>query len=76
MNASFCKWLADSPLASIAKTFAAVVFAGAVADFSTGGAFDFGQWQTWVIAGLVSVMPTVINWLNPEDARYGRGSAE
>lgn len=76
MYDSFSIWVATSPLASILKTFAAVVFAGAVADFATSNSIDFADWQTWVIAGLVSVVPTVVNWLNPADTRYGRGSAE
>lgn len=76
MYDSFSYWVANSPLASILKTFAAVVFAGAVADFASDNTIDFAQWQTWVVAGLVSVVPTVINWLNPADSRYGRGSAE
>ena len=32
-------------------------------------------WQGILIAGLVSVIPVIINWLNPNDTRYGRGSA-
>lgn len=31
-------------------------------------------WQGILIAGLVSVIPVIINWLNPNDTRYGRGS--
>ena len=76
MHRDFCNWVASSPLASILKTFAAIVFAGAVADFASGNSIDFADWQTWIIAGLVAVVPTVINWLNPADSRYGRGSAE
>lgn len=76
LDGSFCKWMASSPLATILKTFFAVLFAGAVTDFSHNGMMDFGQWQTWVIAALVSVLPMVLNWLNPEDTRYGRGSSE
>ena len=64
-------WLAGTPLGTAFKTFLAVVIAAAVADFSTDGAITFGRWQAWVIAGLVSCVPVVINWLNPSDARYG-----
>lgn len=31
-------------------------------------------WQGILIAGLVSVIPVVINWFNSNDTRYGRGS--
>ena len=33
-------------------------------------------WQGILIAGLLSVIPVIINWLNPNDTRYGRGSEE
>jgi hypothetical protein len=31
-------------------------------------------WQAVAIAGAVSTLPVVINWLNTNDPRYGRGS--
>lgn len=31
-------------------------------------------WQGILIAGLVAVIPVVINWFNVNDHRYGRGS--
>lgn len=31
-------------------------------------------WTGILVAGLVSVIPVIINWLNPNDTRYGRGS--
>ena len=67
-------WLANTPLGTALKTFIAVVIAGAVADFSTDGAISLAHWQTWVIAGLVSAVPVVVNWLNPADSRYGNGA--
>lgn len=67
-------WLATSPLASALKTFAAVLIAAVVADWVAGGVIDFANWQSWVIAGLASAVPVVVNWLNPADGRYGRGS--
>lgn len=65
-------WLASTPLGSAAKTFAAVLVAAAVADFSSSGSVSLSGWQPWVIAGLVSALPPIINWLNPADRRYGR----
>jgi len=64
-------WLASTPLGSAAKTFLAVIVAAGVADFSTDGTINVANWQTWVIAGLVSAVPPIINWLNPSDGRYG-----
>ena len=68
-------WLASTALGSASKTFIAVVIAAAVADASTSGSISLGNWQTWLIAGAVSALPPVINWLNPADARYGNGAA-
>lgn len=70
------EWLAASPLGTAFKTFVAVVLGAAVADFASDGSISLGNWQTWVIAGLVSAVPVVVNWLNPADARYGKGAAE
>ena len=68
------EWLATSPLATALKTFVAVVLSAAVADFATGATISLANWQTWVIAGLVSAIPVIANWLNPSDSRYGRGA--
>lgn len=32
-------------------------------------------WTGILIAGLLAVVPVVINWLDPNDPRYGRGSS-
>lgn len=31
------------------------------------------EWQAVGIAGLVATLPVVINWLNTNDPRYGKG---
>ena len=67
-------WLAKTPLGSAAKTFIAFVIAAAVADWVSGGDISLGNWETWVIGGLASCIPPVINWLNPSFDSYGRGS--
>lgn len=67
-------WLATTPLGSAAKTFLAFVIAASVADWVTAGSIDLGKWQTWVIGGLASSVPPIINWLNPQFLSYGRGS--
>lgn len=66
-------WLATSPLASALKVFVAIVLTAAVADFANVGSLTLANWQTWVIMGLGSAVPVIVNWLNPADTRYGRG---
>lgn len=65
-------WLASSPVASWARTFLAVMLSAAVADWTTDGVISLDKWQTWVTAGVVSVVPVIIRWLNPADASFGR----
>lgn len=67
-------WLASTPLGTALKTFLAVVLAAGVGSWATDGAITLDAWQTWVIAGAVSALPVIVNWLNPDDARYGRGA--
>lgn len=69
---TFETWLAQSPLGGAFKAFIAVVLAAAVADFLKVGDISLANWETWVIAGLASAAPMVINWLNPKDSRYGK----
>lgn len=73
---TFREWFATSPLASWLRVFAAVILSAAVADWSTKGSIDLGSWQTWVIAGLVSALPTALRWLNPSDVEFGRGTID
>jgi len=67
MKLNFQNWFADSPLASFLRTFAAVVLSSAVADFVRVGQFEFTNWQAWAIAALVSALPALLRWLNPQD---------
>lgn len=71
---TFLDWLADSPLATAAKTFVALLLAAVVADWVTAGAISLANWQTWVISAAAASLPMVTNWLNPKDSRYGKGS--
>lgn len=73
---SFQTWLAESPLATYLKSFVAIIISAAVADWAKVGAISLANWQTWIIAGAVSVAPLLVNYLNPSDSRYGRGKAE
>ena len=58
------------------KVFGASVLTAFLAILTTTGAFpvDTEVWVGVLIAGLVSVIPVIINWLDPNDPRYGRGS--
>jgi len=71
---TFTDWFARSPIASAARVFAAVVLTLAVTQWVTNGSIDFAAWQTWVIAALASVVPTITRWLNPADVEFGRGA--
>lgn len=64
----------NSPFGSALKVFLAVALTLLVADWTGHGAIDFESWQTWIIAGLASALPIIVNWLNPADFRYGRNS--
>lgn len=64
----------NSPVGSAVKVFIAVMLTMIVADWSNQGCISFASWQTWVIAGLASAIPVIVNWLNPSDPRYGRGA--
>lgn len=66
--------LAKSPWGTAFKTFIAVLLGAAVSDWAGAGVINLMEWQSWVIAALVSSVPVIINFLNPDDSRYGRGS--
>ena len=64
---NFQIWFADSPLASFLRVLLAVTLSQAVAHFASVGTFDLSNFQVWLIAGLVSALPTLLRWLNPQD---------
>lgn len=64
----FLSWFATSPIASFLRHFSAIVIASAVAEFAKSGSFDFSNYQLWVITALVSAVPPLLRWLNPQDA--------
>lgn len=64
--------LAASPWGTALKTFVAVLLGAAVSDWAGAGAINLMDWQSWVIAGCVSAVPVVVNYLNPSDPRYGK----
>lgn len=58
-------WLANSPLASFVKIFAAGVLGWFVVNM------DSLNVHPALAIGIASALPVVINWLNPNDTRYG-----
>lgn len=63
----FLKWLAASPIASALKVGFAASLGYIAADPDLLGL------PPVVAVGLVAAIPVLINWLNPEDTRYGSG---
>lgn len=58
-------WLATSPIASFLKIFAAGILGWIALNIDEIGLHPA------VAIGLASSIPVLINWLNPEDSRYG-----
>lgn len=68
----FEQWLAGSPLGSAAKIFVSFILTAVLLTWTNDGSISFDKWQTWVIGALGVSVPVIINWLNKEDARYGK----
>lgn len=64
----FLQWFASSKIASFLRVFVAIVIAQAVSDFQKLGHFDFANLEQWAIIALVSAVPPLLRWLNPEDS--------
>lgn len=64
----------STPVGSFLKVFVSIVLGAALADLSGLESFEglLDGWQGWVIAGLSSALPVIINYLNPADPRYGK----
>jgi hypothetical protein len=62
-------WLATSPIASMVKIGLGAALGAFVDELANQGVGPI-----WVAVG-AALVPIVINWLNPADPRYGRGSA-
>jgi len=67
-------WLATTPLGSAFKVFLAGLFAAVMLTWTSEGQISWDHWTAWVVGALALAIPPVINWLNPKDTRYGRGS--
>lgn len=68
MADKFMAWLATSPLASAFKVGLAASLGYILAEPDILGVPPI------VAVGIVAAIPVIINWLNPEDGRYGSGS--
>lgn len=67
------KFLAG-PVGSWARVFVMTVLGLWLADLLDVGKlhFDLSEWQVWITAGLVAVLPVIIAWFNPADPRFGK----
>lgn len=62
---SFMTWFGTSALASFLRTFGASALGWVLLNGDTLGLHPA------IILGLVSSLPVLINWLNPNDPRFG-----
>ena len=76
MNNAFAQWLADSPLGTAAKVFVGTLISLGIAQLTTTGALDLTNWKALVFPALASALVVIVNYLNPADPRYGKGSVK
>jgi hypothetical protein len=61
-----------TPIGSWLRVWLATALTALLADLAVEDvALD---WKAYAIAGAVAVLPVIIAWLNPADARFGTGS--
>ena len=63
MNAMLKSWI---------KVFAATILSLFLADGGDIFSVDMGDVRVYLAAGVASVLPLVITWLDPSDTRFGR----
>ena len=63
MNAMLKSWI---------KVFAATILSLFLADGGDIVSVDMGDVRVYLAAGVASVLPLVITWLDPTDTRFGR----
>jgi hypothetical protein len=64
------QWLATSPLGGFAKVASGAMLVWIVDNLSTF------QIPEIVQVGLIAGLPIIINWINPNDPRYGKSGDE
>lgn len=67
---TFLTWFAHSPLASFVKVFGSGVLGWLLINVDTLTIHPA------LTIGLVSALPILINWLNPEYTNYGRANLD
>ena len=63
MNAMLKSWI---------KVFAATILSLFLADGGDIFSVDMGDVRVYLAAGVASVLPLLITWLDPTDTRFGR----
>lgn len=61
-----------TPVGSWLRVFLSGMLSAWLLSLTNAATIDFADWQTWVIAGLVSALPVIVAWLNSGDPRFGR----
>ena len=61
-------------LKSWIKVFAATVLSLFLADGGDVFGVDWSDLRTYLAAGVASVLPLIITWLDPTDPRFGRNA--
>lgn len=64
----------NSPAGSWVKVFVSAILGFVLTNISNGVDIFSIEWKSLLSAALASVLPVIINWLNPSDKRYGEGS--
>lgn len=64
------QWLANSPIGGFAKVASGAMLVWIVDNLSTF------QIPEIVQVGLIAGLPIIINWINPNDPRYGKSGDE
>lgn len=66
----------NTPLGSFLKVFVIAVLVQFMNEGSDIFSLDKASIQGLINAGIVAVIPVIINALNPTDTRYGRGKTK
>lgn len=64
------KWLATSPIGGFAKVASGAMLVWILDNLSTFHIPEIVQ------VGLIAGLPIIINWINPNDPRYGKSGDE
>lgn len=64
LNSAFGSWI---------KVFVAAILGLVLTNLLNGIDLFEMNWKSLVSGAVASVLPIIINWLNPSDTRYGKG---